>query len=82
MHVEPADVLAQRQLAIDPPASASKAAGRVNGSTQQAVQAAAASAALTEAVAAILLSICCLGAQPQPRESSDGRLQDGPITLM
>jgi hypothetical protein len=54
----------------------------VNGSTQQAVQAAAASAALTEAVAAILPPVCCFGAQRQSGEPEDGKVQDGPITLM
>jgi hypothetical protein len=58
----------------------------VNGSTQQAVHATAASA-VTDAVAAALVTIFSIfsiffgGAQPQPAEPSQGRRQDGPITL-
>jgi hypothetical protein len=53
----------------------------VNGSTQQAVQATAASAVI-EAVAASLLPAFVGVAPAQPGEFSDGRRQDGPITLM
>jgi hypothetical protein len=53
----------------------------VNGSTQQAVQATAASA-VADAAAATLLSVLFGVAQAQPGESFVGRLQDGPITLM
>jgi hypothetical protein len=48
------------------------------------VQATAAKA-VTDAVAAALLTIFSIfldGAQPQPAEPSQGRRQDGPITLM
>jgi hypothetical protein len=68
--------------AMAPPAKANKVAGRVNGSTQQAVQATAASA-VAEAVAATTLppAVFC-GAQAQGDESVEGREQVGPMTLM
>src|SRR5262249_17897707 len=67
--------------AIDPPVSASRLAGKVNGSTQQAVQATAASAVI-EAVAASLLPVFFGVARARPGEFSAGTRQDGPITLM
>jgi hypothetical protein len=54
----------------------------MNGNTQQAVQATAASAVIIVAVAANLLPGFFDAARAQPGEFSVGRRQDGPITLM
>jgi hypothetical protein len=69
------------KAAIEPPANASSDAGRVNGRMQHAVQAAAASA-VKEAAPATFPPAFAGPAQPKPGESFEGRLQDGPITLM
>lgn len=68
-------------VAISPPALASTTAGNVKGSTQHAVQAAATTAVATAAPAA-LPPCSAFAAQAHPGDVSDGRLQDGPITLM
>jgi hypothetical protein len=53
----------------------------VKGRTQQAVQATAARAVRDAVVATLVFALLGL-AQEHPGESFDGRLQDGPITLM
>ncbi|HEX9210784.1 MAG TPA: hypothetical protein VF901_09755 [Bradyrhizobium sp.] len=68
--------------AISPPALASTTAGNVKGSTQHAVQAAATTAVATAAPAALPPPCSAFAAQAHPGDVSDGRLQDGPITLM
>src|SRR5262249_47349371 len=67
--------------AIDPPASASRGAGRVNARARRAVHPTAASAVIATAAATLLPGFFGAG-QAQPGEFSVGRRQDGPITLM
>ena len=74
---------------MNPPVPARITAGKVNGKTQQAMHAAAASAVMAAAPAVMAAALAALppaafwrGAQPHPGEVGEGRLQDGWITRM